>query len=78
MSISKTFELFGPWLRLAVVQNGCSILVLRNKSVNFYTRNPRYTFKEKTDTTKVRVKDIPLSADDGQIIKALEDHHCQK
>jgi hypothetical protein len=52
-----------------------STLVLRNKSVNFYTRNPRYAFKEKTDTTKVRVKDIPLSADDGQIIKALEDHH---
>ena len=48
-----------------------STLVLRNKSVNFYTRNPRYAFKEKTDTTKVRVKDIPLSADDGQIIKAL-------
>ena len=52
-----------------------STLVLRNKSVNFYTRNPRYAFKEKTDTTKVRVKDIPLSADDGQIIKALEDHN---
>jgi hypothetical protein len=32
---------------------------------------------EKTDTTKVRVKDIPLSADDGQIIKALEDHNCE-
>jgi hypothetical protein len=31
---------------------------------------------EKTDTTKVRVKDIPLSADDGQIIKALEDNNC--
>ena len=53
-----------------------STLVLRNKSVNFYTRNPRYAFKEKTDTTKVRVKDIPLSADDGQIIKALENHNC--
>ena len=52
-----------------------STLVLRNKSVNFYTRNPRYAFKEKTDTTKVRVKDIPLSADDGQITKALEDHN---
>jgi hypothetical protein len=28
MAISKTFgtfELFGPWLRLAVMQNGCSI-----------------------------------------------------
>jgi hypothetical protein len=36
----------------------------------------RYAFKEKTDTAKVRVKDIPLSADDGQIIKALEDHNC--
>jgi hypothetical protein len=47
--------------------------LLRNKLVNFYTRNPRYAFKEKTDTTKVRVKDIPLSADDVQIIKALED-----
>ena len=54
-----------------------STLVLRNKTVNFYTRNPRYAYKEKTDTTKVRVKDIPLSADDGQIIKALEDHNCE-
>jgi hypothetical protein len=53
-----------------------STLVLRNKSVNFYTRNPRYAFKEKTDTTNVCVKDIPLSADDGLIIKALEDHNC--
>ena len=51
--------------------------MLRNKTVNFYTRNPRYAYKEKTDTTKVCVKDIPLSADDGQIIKALEDHNYE-
>ena len=25
----------------------------------------------------MRVKDIPLSADDGQIIKALEEHNCE-
>jgi len=52
-------------------------LVLRNKTVTLYTRNPRYSYKEKNETTKVRVKDIPLSADDGQIIKALEDHDCE-
>jgi hypothetical protein len=51
-----------------------SSLVLRNKSVTLYKRNPRYFYKETNDTTKVRVKDIPLPADDGQIIKALEEH----
>lgn len=51
-----------------------SSLVLRNKSVTLYKRNPRYFYKETNDTTKVRVKDIPLFADDGQIIKALEEH----
>jgi hypothetical protein len=39
-----------------------------------YVLNPKYFYKETNDTTKVRVKDIPLSADDGQIIKALEEH----
>ena len=52
-------------------------LELRNKLVTLYTRNPRYSYKEKNETTKVRVKDVPLSADDGQIIKALEDHDCE-
>ena len=51
-----------------------SSLVMRNKSVTLYKRKPRYAYKETNDTTKVRVKDIPLSADDGQIIKALEEH----
>jgi hypothetical protein len=32
---------------------------------------------EITDRTKVRVKDIPISTDDGQIIKALEEHTCE-
>jgi hypothetical protein len=52
-----------------------SSLVQRNKSVTLSKRNPKYFYKETNDTTKVRVKDIPLSADDGQIIKALEEHN---
>jgi hypothetical protein len=51
-----------------------SSLVQRNKSVTLSKRNPKYLYKETNDTTKVRVKDIPLSANDGQIIKALEEH----
>jgi hypothetical protein len=52
-----------------------SSLVQRNKSVTLSKRNPKYFYKETNETTKVRVKDIPLSADDGQIIKALEEHN---
>jgi hypothetical protein len=36
-------------------------LVMRNKSVTLNKRKPRYVYKETNDTTKVRVKDIPLS-----------------
>lgn len=47
-------------------------VTIRNKSVNLYTRNPKVVVNEKPDSIRVRVKNIPLSADDQQILRALE------
>ncbi|CAC5355503.1 unnamed protein product [Mytilus coruscus] len=43
-------------------------VTIRRISVTLYTRNPKITFREQEDTIRVRVKNIPLSADDNQII----------
>ncbi|CAG2210951.1 unnamed protein product [Mytilus edulis] len=47
-------------------------VTIRRISVTLYTRNPKITFREQEDTIRVRVKNIPLSADDNQIIRTLE------
>ncbi|CAG2229859.1 unnamed protein product [Mytilus edulis] len=46
------------------------------KQINIYSRNPRVTTHENIDTVRFRVKDVPLSADDGQILRALEERNC--
>ncbi|CAG2252624.1 PLG [Mytilus edulis] len=51
-------------------------LELRGKSIFIYSRNPRVRFEENSTDVKIRVKDVPLSADDGQILRALEGYNC--
>ena len=51
-------------------------LVIRGKKVNLYSRNPRVTAHENPNYIKIRVKDIPCSADDDQISRFLEKSGC--
>lgn len=44
-------------------------ITLRDKSINVYEHNPRYA--DKPYSISVRVKNVPLSADDGQIERAI-------
>ncbi|CAG2198529.1 unnamed protein product [Mytilus edulis] len=59
--------------RELLVSNG---LELRGRSVLVYSRNPRVRSYENSTDIKIRVKDIPLSADDGQILRVLERYKC--
>ncbi|VDI23331.1 Hypothetical predicted protein [Mytilus galloprovincialis] len=59
--------------RELLVSNG---LELRGGSVLVYSRNPRVRSYENSTDIKIRVKDIPLSADDGQILRVLERYKC--
>ncbi|CAG2223299.1 unnamed protein product [Mytilus edulis] len=54
----------------------CKGVEIRGKQINIYSRNPRVTTHENIDTVRFRVKDVPLSADDGQILRALEERNC--
>lgn len=49
---------------------------IRKKHVPVYSQNPRVQARETPDGLRIRVKDIPLSADDGQIIRKLEFVGC--
>ncbi|CAC5425014.1 CNBP [Mytilus coruscus] len=51
-------------------------LELREKSIFIYSRNPRVRIQENSTDVKIRVKDEPLSADDGQVLRALEEYNC--
>jgi hypothetical protein len=45
--------------------------------IQFYTRNPKVAAPEKPDHYRIRVKDVPCSADDGQIYRYLEKQSSQ-
>ncbi|CAG2191292.1 unnamed protein product [Mytilus edulis] len=47
-------------------------LTIRRKSITLYLRNPKVTMNEEPNAIKVRVKNVPLSADDDQILRTLE------
>ena len=59
--------------RESLIISGISI---RNKLIQVYTRNPRITQNEYPEYIKVRVKNIPCSAEDGQIERCLEFNGC--
>ncbi|VDI75940.1 Hypothetical predicted protein [Mytilus galloprovincialis] len=60
--------------RESLIISGISI---RNKLIQVYTRNPRITQNEYPEFIKVRVKNIPCSAEDGQIERCLEFNGCE-
>ncbi|VDI37722.1 Hypothetical predicted protein [Mytilus galloprovincialis] len=60
--------------REPLVSNG---LELRGRPVSDYSRNPRVKSYEKSTDIKIRVKDVPLSADDGQILRVLENDSAE-
>ncbi|VDH99420.1 Hypothetical predicted protein [Mytilus galloprovincialis] len=49
---------------------------VRDKIIPVYTRNPRIMVNENPIHLKVRVKNVPCSAEDGQIERALEYYGC--
>ena len=49
---------------------------LRGKSVILYASNPKRPYMEEDGTTFIRVKNVPLSADDGQIKRAFTIREC--
>ncbi|CAC5371464.1 unnamed protein product [Mytilus coruscus] len=51
-------------------------LKIRGKSIWICSRNPRVTAHENINNVRIRVKDVPLSADDGQIIREMEKYGC--
>ncbi|VDI67996.1 Hypothetical predicted protein [Mytilus galloprovincialis] len=60
--------------RETLISKGLSI---RGQSMTIYTRNPRFTEYDKEETIRVRVKDIPLSADDGEILYVFERYNIK-
>ncbi|CAG2200037.1 unnamed protein product [Mytilus edulis] len=47
-------------------------LTIRRKSITLYLSFPKVTMNEEPNAIKVRVKNVPLSADDDQILRTLE------
>jgi hypothetical protein len=55
--------------RLTLITSG---VTMRGRHVGFHTQNPRNPARQRPDTTRIRVKGVSLSADDGQIRRTLE------
>ena len=51
------------------------IASLRGKTVQLYEKNPYVP--DRSDQVRVRIKNIPLSADDSIIVKSLKDNGCE-
>ncbi|KAK3108904.1 hypothetical protein FSP39_018372 [Pinctada imbricata] len=51
-------------------------LVIRAKQIQIYSNNPKVAQFQNPDHLKIRVKNIPCSAEDGQITRALEQLGC--
>ncbi|CAG2195716.1 unnamed protein product [Mytilus edulis] len=47
-------------------------IIVRNKLINVYSTNPKSSEYSSLLYLRVRVKDVPCSADDGQILRAIE------
>ncbi|CAG2186049.1 CNBP [Mytilus edulis] len=54
-----------------------SSITVRKKRIEVYPRNPKYVEKESPTTVRIRIKNIPLSADDGQLIRYLQNWHLE-
>ena len=58
--------------RVLLLSRGLS---LRGRTIQLYEKNP--FIPDRTEQVRVRVKNIPLSADDSIIVKTLKDSGCQ-
>lgn len=58
--------------RVPLLSNGVS---LRGVNIPIYEKNPYVP--DRSDQVRVRVKNIPLSADDSIIVKTLKDYGCE-
>ena len=52
-------------------------LDLRKRYLQVYTRNPRVVAHERPENVRIRIKNIPCSAEDGQIHRYLETKGCK-
>ncbi|CAC5406343.1 unnamed protein product [Mytilus coruscus] len=52
-------------------------ITVRKKRIEVYPRNPKYVEKESPITVRIRIKNIPLSADDGQLVRYLQNWHLE-
>ncbi|VDI60500.1 Hypothetical predicted protein [Mytilus galloprovincialis] len=48
---------------------------VRKKRIEVYPRNQKYVEKESPTTVRIRMKNIPLSADDDQLLRYLQNWH---
>lgn len=60
--------------RLSLLVQG---LALRGKQIPLHSQNPYNPGRTRPDTIKIKVKNVPLSADDGQIHRALTLEGCE-
>ncbi|CAG2219820.1 CNBP [Mytilus edulis] len=55
-----------------LIANG---LTIRKKHIHVHDRNPKFVVKEHINYLRIRIKNVPLSADDNQIGRYLETKH---
>ena len=60
--------------RLSLLVEG---LVLRGRQIPLHSQNPYNPGRTQPDTIRIKVKNVPLSADDGQIHRALTLEGCE-
>ena len=60
--------------RLALLVHG---LVLRGRQIPLHAQNPYNPDRTQPDTIRIKVKNVPLSADDGQIHRSLTLEGCE-
>ena len=47
-------------------------ITVRQKHITMYSRNPRVTNRENPNYIEMRIKNVPLSTDDGHIFRFLQ------
>lgn len=47
-------------------------ITVRKKRIQVYPRNPKFVERERPNIVRVRMKNVPLSADDGQLFRYLQ------
>jgi hypothetical protein len=60
--------------RLSLLVQG---LVLRDRQIPLHSQHPYNPCRAQPDTIRIKVKNVPLSADDGQIHRALTLAGCE-